>query len=214
MNYLQSQALNFKVYFFGFSNFPINNHFNNWVNHKTLQVFSNTGISFQIWHEHRYTENVVIYTKLGKIWSKKFFQSCWTLKYWSHKKGESKIGRCPWNNSDTHSPSSLLGKVFLEVDTKLKPSLDKAPQASKWIEEKPCRHSLGMFSEIKCLHWLSDSLKYCFEILYSFVNTKAFCWKVQIKVYCILLFKSQLGLVCYIDFCWFWDVSIDVHLFG
>ena len=190
MNYLQSQALNFKVYFFGFSNFPINHHFNNWVNHKTLQVFSNTGISFQIWHEHRYTENVVIYKKLGKIWSKKFFQSCWTLKYWSHKKGESKIGRCPWNNSDTHSPSSLLGKVFLEVDTKLKPSLDKAPQASKWIEEKPCRHSLGMFSEIKCLHWLSDSLKYCFEILYSFVNTKTFCWKVQIKVYRKLLFKS------------------------
>ena len=54
------------------------------------------------------------------------------MKYWSPKKGESKIGRCPWNNSDTHSPSGLLDQVFLEVgpSTKLKSNLDKI--------ESPC----------------------------------------------------------------------------
>ena len=132
------------------------------------------------------------------------------MKYWSPKKGESKIGRCPWNNSDTHSPSGLLDQVFLEVgpSTKLKSNLDKiellcsistkylktssSSTGLKWIEQKPCRHSLSVFSKIKCLHWLADSSKYYFESISSFVNRKG-TKPEQINGYSKLLFQI-LGL--------------------
>ena len=139
---------------------------------------------------------------LGKIWSKNISK----LKYWSPKKGKSKIGRCPWNNSDTHSPSGLLDQVFLEVgpSTKLKSNLDKiellcsistkylktssSSTGLKWIEQKPCRHSLSVFSKIKCLHWRADSSKYYFESLSSFVNRKG-TKPEQINGYSKLLFQ-------------------------